>query len=89
MELVIKYLDNRYAHQNGKIILFESNEVVHDFLNRFQQYAHQRLLSEGRLMEIMALQNFLNQIQVIEKDFKETPPCGVITYKEVRESYGI
>lgn len=50
---VIKQQDGSYFHTKGKIIIFETDREVNDFLNYFTQYSVSRLSREGRAQEAM------------------------------------
>lgn len=73
-----------YFHSKGKIILFESSELASAFLNEFMNYAIQRRVAETENpMAIMEVQSKLMSIQIIEQNFEEIPPCGVINFREL------
>jgi hypothetical protein len=51
---VIKQKDGTYFHTRGKVIVFETQGEINDFLNYFTQYSVNRLYREGRQNEAMS-----------------------------------
>lgn len=85
---VVKYdLARKYVHKDGQIILFENHNEAKDFIKRFHFYCTSRLQAENRIMDLFTLENIMQTVQILEKDFKEEPKCGTITYREVLKSY--
>ena len=83
---VIKQQDGSYFHKDGKIILFESERQVNEFLNAFIQYSANRLSREGRQGEAMSapMKIMMGSI-VTQVDFDiNTVPCGVIWAADMR-----
>ena len=83
---VIKQRDGTYFHKDGKIILFENEREINDFLNYFARYAVDRLVREGRQHEaMMAPMTIRSDSIVMPVDFDiNTVPCGVIWAGDMR-----
>lgn len=87
---VIQKIDNEYYfHENGKIILFEDPNEANAFIQAFHQYCAARLVAERGPQGIFELHNSLSTLTIVEEDFVETPPCGVITFSEVKRNKGL
>lgn len=87
---VIQKMDNGYYfHDKGKIILFEDPREANAFIQAFHQYCAARLVAERGPQGIFELHNTLATLTIIEKDFVETPPCGVITFSEIKRNKGL
>lgn len=73
-----------YFHNKGRIILFENLDDASAFLNHFVQYAIGRRIQETQdPSEIITVHNVMSQTHILEKDFVETPECGVILFREM------
>lgn len=83
---VIKQRDGTYFHKDGKIILFENENQINEFLNYFIQYSVNRLAREGRKQEAMtAPMTIMSGSIVMPVDFDiETVPCGVVWAGDLR-----
>ena len=82
---VIKRIDNGYYfHEKGKIILFEDPNEANALINAFYQYAAARLVSERGPQGIFEIQHVISALDIVEQDFIETPPCGVVYFKDVK-----
>lgn len=83
---VIKQRDGTYFHKDGKIILFENENQINEFLNYFTKYAVNRLVNEGRQHEAMsAPMRIMSESIVMPVDFDiNTVPCGVIWAGDMR-----
>lgn len=87
---VIQKMDNGYYfHDKGKIILFEDPNEANDFIQAFHQYCTARFVAERGPRGIFELHNTLSTLTIVEIDFVETPPCGVITFSEVKRNKGL
>lgn len=77
---VIKQRDGTYFHKDGKIILFENQNQINEFLNYFIQYSVNRLSREGRAHEAMsAPMKIMSDSIAMPVDFDiNTVPCGVV-----------
>ena len=77
---VIKQRDGTYFHKDGKIILFENQRQINEFLNYFTQYSVNRLIREGRQQEAMsAPMKIMSDSIAMPVDFDiNTVPCGVV-----------
>ena len=81
---VIQKMDNGYYfHDKGKIILFEDPNEANAFIQAFHQYCAARLVVEQGPQGIFELHNALSTLTIIETDFVEIPPCGVINFREL------
>ena len=85
---VIKEKDGTYFHKDGKIILFENQNQVNDFLNYFVKYSVDRLIREGRQREAMtAPTKIMMGSIVMPVDFDiNTVPCGVVWAGDLRRN---
>lgn len=83
---VIKKKDGMYFHKDGKIILFENQRQINEFLNQFVQYSVNRLVREGRKQEAMtAPMTIMSGSIAMPVDFDiDTVPCGVIWAGDLR-----
>ena len=83
---VIKQKDGTYFHKDGKIILFESERQINEFLNYFTQYSVNRLAREGRRQEALtAPMKIMTGSIAMPVDFDiDTVPCGVIWASDMR-----
>ena len=82
---VIQKRDNGYYfHEKGKIILFETPEEANALLNSFYQYAIAKLVSETGPQGIFEVQHIISAFNIIEKNFIETPPCGIVYFKDIK-----
>lgn len=83
---VIKQRDGTYFHKGGKIILFESEAQINEFLNAFIQYSVNRLMQEGRHHEAMtAPMQIMSGSIAMPVDFDiDTVPCGVVWASDMR-----
>lgn len=83
---IIKQKDGTYFHRDGKIILFESQNQINEFLNSFIQYSVNRLVREGRQNEAMsAPMKIMTGSIVMPVDFDiNTVPCGVVWAGDLR-----
>lgn len=73
-----------YFHNKAKIILFEQPEEAQWFLQNFQQYAVTRYVQEQQSpFAIMKVQQIISNFAIVQKDFLETPECGVIMFKDL------
>ena len=83
---VIKQKDGTYFHKDGKIILFENQNQINEFLNYFIQYSVNRLVREGRQNEAMtAPMKIMSGSIVMPVDFDiNTVECGVIWVGDMR-----
>ena len=83
---IIKQKDGTYFHKDGKIILFENQNQINEFLNYFIQYSVNRLAREGRQNEAMtAPMKIMSGSIVLPVDFDiETVPCGVVWAGDLR-----
>lgn len=83
---VIKQKDGTYFHKDGKIILFENENQINEFLNYFTKYSVDRLIREGRQNEAMSapMKIMMGSI-VMPVDFDiDTVPCGVVWAGDLR-----
>lgn len=83
MFVIMKVDDGYYFHNKGKIILFENPQEAEMFLQNFHQYSLQRLLAERGPEGLFELQKIFQFLQIIEKNFEETPPCGIVHFHEL------
>lgn len=85
---VIKQQDGSYFHRGGKIILFENERQINEFLNAFTQYSINRLIREGRQHEAMsAPMRIMTGSIVIPVDFDiNTVECGVVYAGDLKRS---
>ena len=83
---VIKQRDGSYFHKDGKIILFENERQINEFLNYFVQYSVDRLAREGRRQEAMtAPMQIMSGSIAMPVDFDiNTVPCGVIWASDMK-----
>lgn len=83
---VIKDKELRYYfHSKGKIILFEDPNEAVAFANAFMNYSIQRMLQETQNpASVFEVHQRMSMIEIIEQDFEEIPPCGVITFTEIK-----
>ena len=83
---VIKQRDGTYFHKEGKIILFESENEINEFLNCFVQYSVDRLSREGRVHEaVSAPMRIMSESIAMPVDFNiDTVSCGVIWARDMR-----
>lgn len=83
----IKQKDGTYYHKDGKIIIFENEQEINEYLNCFIQYSADRLAREGRTMDAMsAPMVIMSESNVMPVDFDiNTVPCGVIFAKDMRK----
>lgn len=89
MFVIQKRNDGYYFHDKGKIILFEDPNEANAFIQAFHQYCAARLISEQGPQGIFELHNSLSTLTIVETDFVETPPCGVITFSEIKRNKGL
>ena len=84
---IIQQKDGTYYHKDGKIIIFESEQEINEYLNCFIQYSADRLAREGRTMEAMsAPMVIMSESNITPVDFDiNTVPCGVIFAKDMRK----
>ena len=84
MYVIMDTTSGYYFHKEGKIILFEQPEEAQWFLQSFQQYAIARHTQEQQNpLAIMVAQQIISNLAVIQKDFLETPECGIIMFKDL------
>lgn len=83
MFVIQKQNDRQYFSSKGKIILFNTPDEANYMLQLFQQYALQRLVSERGPQGVFELHEVLSQLLIIEQDFEDEPPCGVINFLEL------
>jgi hypothetical protein len=83
---VIKMRDGTYFHKDGKIILFESEQEINEFINCFVQYSVNRLSREGRRQEAMtAPMCIISESVAVPVDFNiDTVECGVVYARDMR-----
>ena len=87
---VIQKMDNRYYfHDKGKIILFEDPNEANVFIQAFHQYCMASLVAEWDPQAIFELENIFSAFAIVEADFVEIPPCGVITFSEIKRNKGL
>ena len=89
MFAIQKKSNGYYFHDKGKIILFEDPNEANAFIQAFHQYCAARLVAEQGPQGIFELHNALSTLTIIETDFVETPPCGVITFSEIKRNKGL
>lgn len=89
MFAIQKKSNGYYFHEKGKIILFEDPNEANAFIQAFHQYCMARLISEQGPQGIFELHNLISTLAIIETDFVETPPCGVITFSEIKRNKGL
>lgn len=79
--------DGAYFHKDGKIILFESEGEVNEFLNCFAQYSVDRLSREGNMSKAVSAPIMIMSNSVVKPvDFDiDTVPCGVIYARDMRK----
>ena len=83
----IMHQSGLYFHNKGRIILFESQEEVNNFMNMFIQYSINRLMQEGRIHEIIQAQMIPNQCKISSVDFDiEKVKCGTVLARELFEN---
>ena len=81
---IIKSFDGIYFYNEGKIILFVSQEEATYFLNLFTEYSMQRLAQEERMHDVMQVIAFLSQCQIAPIDFDTNKiQCGTILASEL------
>ena len=82
----IQQRDGTYFHKGGKIILFETDGEINEFLNYFVQYSVDRLSREGRMREAMtAPMRIMTESVAMPVDFDiNTVPCGIIYARDMR-----
>lgn len=84
MYVIMDTASGYYFHKKGKIILFEQPEEAQWFLQGFQQYAINRHFQEQQSpFAIMEAQQIISNLAIIQKDFLETPECGIIMFKDL------
>lgn len=84
MYVIMDTTSGYYFHKKGKIIVFERPEEAQWFLQSFQQYAINRHVQEQQNpMSIMVAQQIISKLAVVQKDFLETPECGIIMFKDL------
>ena len=83
MFVIMKVNDGYYLQNKGKIILFENPQEAEMFLQNFYQYSLQKLLTERNPEGLFELQKIFQLLHIIEKNFEEDPPCGVIHFHEL------
>lgn len=83
----IMYNGNSYFHDDGKIILFESQREANNFINIFTQYSVNKFAQEGMQAEIMmAPMQIMSGCRIVPVDFDiEEVECGTISAKEFLE----
>jgi hypothetical protein len=77
---VVKTRDGTYFHTKGKIIIFETQSEINEFLNYFTQYSVNRLAREGRTEEAMTapMQIMMGSV-AMPVDFDiNTVECGIV-----------
>lgn len=84
---VIKQQDGTYFHTGGKIILFETEREINEFLNYFIQYSVNRLSREGRKGDAMlAPMRIRTESVAMPVDFDiNTVECGVVYARDMRK----
>ena len=85
MFVIQKQDDGYYFHKEGKIILFNTVEEAIMFIQMFNQYSTERLLSEQGPEGIFELHSVMPLLTIIEEDFVETPPCGVVNFEDIKK----
>ena len=82
----LRQRDGTYFHKGGKIIIFENENEINDFLNSFIQYSVDRLSREGRVTEAMtAPMRIMSESITSPVDFNiDAVPCGVIYASDMR-----
>ena len=83
MFVIKKRNDGYYFHQKGKIILFENPQEAEMLLQNFHQYSLQKLVEERDPEGIFELQNVFSVLYIVEENFEEIPPCGVVYFHEL------
>lgn len=89
MFVIQKRNNGYYFHEKGKIILFEDPNEANAFIQMFHQYCAARLVSERGPEGIFELHSLISTLVIVEEDFVETPPCGVITFSEIKRNKGL
>jgi len=76
-----------YMHDNGKIILFNSQEEINSFVQGFINYATQRAIKEGHMLKIGEIIAAGNNVAIDEwRDGDEKScTCGTIKYEELKK----
>lgn len=83
---VIKHNSGLYFHNKGRIILFESQEEAHYFLELFSQFSMQMLAQSGNPMMIMQVPMILqNECIVMPLDDLNEIKCGTVKASELLE----
>lgn len=79
--------DGTYFHKDGKIIIFENENEINEFLNCFVQYSVDRLSREDRMREAMtAPMRIMTDSVAKPVDFDiNTVPCGIIYARDMRK----
>lgn len=85
MYVIMDTTSGYYFHKEGKIILFNTVEEAIMFIQMFNQYSTERLLSEQGPEGIFELHSVMTLLTIIEEDFEEIPPCGVISFEEIKK----
>ena len=85
----IIYDGNSYFHDEGKIILFKSQQEANDFINIFIQYSINRFAQEGQDDEIMMVpMQVMTRCRIAPVDFEiEKVKCGTIFASELYEKW--
>ena len=73
---------NLYISANGKIITFESQDEINEFLQGFNQYSMTRGMMENPF-EMQNIMNFFNNVKV--EPFSDRFTCESITWKEYKD----
>lgn len=83
---VIKCQDGSYFHKGGKIILFETEQEINEFVNCFVQYSVNRLMSEGRQHDAMSAPiQIMTSSRAMPLDFDiDNVVCGVVYARDLR-----
>lgn len=85
MLLTIQRTNGTYFHNKGRIILFETEREANQFIEKFTQYAVNRLMHEQRSQEAMnAPIVILSESNITPVDFDiRSVRCGVVYAKEL------
>ena len=83
------YDGNSYFHDDGKIILFKSQQEANNFINIFTQYSIDRFAQEGKHEEIMmASMQIMTRCRIVPVDFDiDNVECGTIFASELYEKW--
>ena len=78
-------LNGTYLHAHGKIILFNSEQEIGYFVQKFKEYSSTKAMSTGQINLLPAIMSADVQIEEWNERKNNSITCGTVTYDELRK----